>query len=116
MLQVGMECLDMLKQQQKAWQQVLGTDKVCSPLKSLLSWRVMAVFSAIAVLESLSLMQGDADNAVSVSDKNCSETNHAAAEEQSTVARLDLVNFLSQKTSCLSDRALLLSSASRHAV
>lgn len=57
-IEVGIECLDMLKQQQKAWQQVLGTDK------------------------------GDADNAVSVSDKNCSETNHAAAEEQSTVARV----------------------------
>ena len=81
-----------------------------------MSRRVIAVFSAIAVLESLSLMQGDADNAVSVSNKDCSTTNHAAAEDQSTVARLDFVNFLSHKISCWLDRALLLFPASCHAV
>ncbi|KAL3161335.1 hypothetical protein ABBQ32_010233 [Trebouxia sp. C0010 RCD-2024] len=56
--ETGKECLDMLKQQQEVWQQVIGGD------------------------------EGNVDNAMSPSDKDCSMTHQAAAEEQSKISRV----------------------------
>ncbi|KAL3161898.1 hypothetical protein ABBQ38_008985 [Trebouxia sp. C0009 RCD-2024] len=56
--ETGKECLDMLKQQQEVWQQVLEGDA------------------------------GNADTAMSVSGKACSRTHQAAAEEQSKISRV----------------------------
>lgn len=54
-----------------------------------------------AVLDSLMLVQGNADTAMSVSGKACSRTHQAAAEEQSKISRSDkfyLGNVMSRRT------------------
>ena len=64
----------------------------------------MALSTAIIVLDSFTLMQGTADNAVSASDKDCSMADQSEAEEKSKISRLGKSHFLmfpvSQK-SCL---------------
>lgn len=102
----------MLKQQQEAWQQVLGTNKVCSLRKAVLSWQHMLCYDCdrctTANFMKRILMQGGAENTMSASSKDCNMECPAVNEGQSKISRSDLLAAASCSKSVTGRQALLL--------